>query len=162
MAHHNGWREKLRDIFRLFSDGRQSVQAILAERYIEETHHAQQLSFHAERMQYPQFREKLSAMAAVEIDHARWIAEKIRSLGGMPPAVPEISLKEENSWQYLLADLEEHRQCSAELLTQINMLWAEFPGIADTLQRIYEDSVRHRQEIREMLMRSDPQAHLAA
>jgi hypothetical protein len=42
------------------------------------------------------------------------------------------------------------------------MLWAEFPGVADTLQRIYDDSVKHRQEIREMLMRSDPQAHLAA
>jgi bacterioferritin (cytochrome b1) len=162
MAHHNGWREKIRGLFRLFSDGRQSVDEILAERYIEETHHAQQLSFHAERMQYPQFREKLRAMAAVESDHARWIAEKIRSLGGTPPDVPGISFQEKNSWQYLLADLEEHRQCAGDLLTQINMLWAEFPGVADTLQRIYDDSVKHRQEIREMLMRSDPQAHLAA
>jgi hypothetical protein len=42
------------------------------------------------------------------------------------------------------------------------MLRAEFPEIADTLQRIYDDGVSHRQEIKAMLMRSDPQAYLAA
>jgi rubrerythrin len=162
MAHRKNWREKLRGIVGLFSDRRQNVHEILAARYIDETHHAQRLKFHAERMQYPQFREKLNAIAAVESEHARWIAEKIRALGDTLPDVPEISFKEKNSWEYLLADLEEHRECAAELLTEINMLWAEFPEVADTLQRIYDDSVKHRQEIREMLMRSDPQAHLAA
>jgi len=97
MAHHKSWREKLQSIVRLFSDGRQRVHEILAQHYIEETHHAQQLSFHAERMQYPQFREKLTAIAAEERDHARLLAEKIRSLGDTPPDVPKILLKETNN-----------------------------------------------------------------
>jgi rubrerythrin len=162
MVASKGWWKTLGGILGFSSDGRQSVHEILAQRYVEERQHARQLAYHAERMQYPQFRERLSAIAADEARHAQWVAEKIRALGGTPPNVPEISLAGRNSWQSLLADLEEHRQCAAELLMQISRVKADFPAVADTLQRIYDESVQHRAEIREMLMRSDPQAHLAA
>jgi hypothetical protein len=36
----------------------------------------------------------------------------------------------------------------------------ESPDVARMLERIYEDGVKHRAEIREMLMRSDPQARM--
>ena len=162
MAFGKSWREKMRGILSFFSNERPNVHEMLAERYIEETQRAQQLNFHAERMQYPQFREKLRAIAADESEHARWIAAKIRILGDTPPDLPEIALTEKNNWQYLLAELEKQRKCAAELLTQITMLRAEFPEVADTLQRIYDDGVRHRGEIKAMLMRSDPQAHQTA
>jgi len=162
MASSDGWWKKMRGILNFFSDRPQSVHEILAKRYIEERQHARRHAYDAERMQYPQFREKLSAIAEDERKHTQWVAEKIRALGGTPPDVPEIPLAGKNSWQSLLADLEEHRQCAAELLMQINSLRGEYPEVADTLQRIYDESAKHREEIRAMLMRSDPQAHLAA
>jgi rubrerythrin len=155
------WSESLSGLFGFFSSARQNALEILTQGYIQESHHARQLSYHAEHMQYPQFRNKLRAIAADESRHAQWIAEKIRSLGGLTPEVQETSFADKSSWEHLRADLEEHRQCSAELLIQIYTLRAEFPEVADTLQRIYDEGVRHREEIREMLMRSDPQAHLA-
>jgi rubrerythrin len=162
MVARDGWWRKLGGILNLFSDRTQSVHEILSKRYIEERQHARRLAYHAERMQYPQFREKLAAIAADESKHSQWIAEKIRALGGTLPDVPEISLTRKNSWASLLSDLEEHRQCAAEMVMQIHSLRAEFPEVADTLQGIYNESAKHREEIRAMLMRSDPQAHLAA
>jgi rubrerythrin len=162
MALRKGWRKILADVFNIFSDGRHVALEGLAEHYIEASQHARRITYHAERMQYPQFREKLRAIAAEESKHAQWIAETIRSLGGTPPDVPEVSFAAKNSWEYLLAALEERRKCAAELLTQIYMLRAEYPQVADTLERIYDDGARHSAEIRAMLMRSDPQAHWAA
>jgi bacterioferritin (cytochrome b1) len=156
------WSESLSGLFGIFSHGRQNALKILTERYTEASRHAQQLSDHAEHMQYPQFRNKLRAIAENESRHAQWIAEKIRSLGGLPPEVQKVSFADKNSWEYLRADLEEHRKCTAELLLQVYSLRADFPEVADTLQRIYDEGVSHRDEIREMLMRSDPQANLAA
>jgi bacterioferritin (cytochrome b1) len=149
-------------IFDLFGERTRSVHEILAKRYIDERQHARRLAYHAERMQYSQFREKLNAIAADESKHSQWIAEKIRALGGTVPDVPEITVTGKNSWESLLSDLEEHRQCAAELLVQTNSLRAAYPEVADTLQDIYMESAKHREEIRAMLMRSDPQAHIAA
>jgi rubrerythrin len=58
----------------------------------------------------------------------------------------------------LLADLEDERQNSAELIEQMQSLRDELPDVAAMLERIYEDSQRHRSEIRDMLVRSDPQS----
>ena len=58
----------------------------------------------------------------------------------------------------MLADLEEERQCAAEIEDEIREIQPELPVVAEMLERIREDGNRHRKEIREMLMRSDPQA----
>jgi hypothetical protein len=63
-----------------------------------------------------------------------------------------------NSWQYLLEDLEQERKCSADLETDILTIGSDYADIAGLLQRIDEKEHRHRDEIREMLMRRDPQA----
>lgn len=160
MALEKSWRERLSGLFSVFSDGRQRALEILSQHYVEESQQSRRIAYHAEQMRYPQFRDKLRAISADEEKHARWLAENIRSIGGTPPPVPEISFSDKNSWESLLADLEEHRRCAAELLMQITMLWEEFPHVADTLQQIYDDGARHRDEIRAMLMRSDPQAYM--
>ena len=161
MALEKSWREKLSGLFSVFSDGRQRALEILSRHYVAESQQSRRIAYHAERMRYPQFRDKLLAISADEEKHAQWLAENIRSIGGTAPPVPEISFSDKNSWESLLVDLEEHRRCAAELLMQIHILREEFPRAADTLQRIYEDGATHRDEIRGMLMRSDPQAYMA-
>jgi rubrerythrin len=134
------------------------VLEILRSRYADEKQHAQQFTHHAQRMQYPQFREALLRIAADESRHADWLAQKIRELGGSLPPVLETPPIERNSWQYLLEDLEQERKCSAELETNVLTIESDYADIADLLQHSDEEEHRHRDEIREMLMRSDPQA----
>jgi rubrerythrin len=138
--------------------GYDRVLNILRSRYADERQHAARFVQHAQKMQYPQFREELLRIAADESKHADWIAEKINELGGSLPSEPAVSPTTRNSWQYLLDDLEEERQCSAELETEILTLSSDHPQVAELLQRIDEEEHRHRNQITEMLMRSDPQA----
>jgi rubrerythrin len=130
---------------------------ILRSRYADEKQHAAQFTQHAQKMQYPQFRDALLRIAADESKHADWIAQKVSELGGSLPAVVKTS-SERNSWQYLLEDLEQERKCSADLETDMLTIESDYPDIVDLLQRIDEEERKHRDEIREMLMRSDPQA----
>ena len=136
----------------------ENTVAVLRRLYIEESQHAARFTQQAQRMRYPQFRAKLLEIAADESKHAAWIAEKIQLLGGSLPAVPAIEPAEGNDWQFLLDGLEEHRQCAAELLEQIGRLQSDLPEIATMLQRIGDEGAKHRHDLREMLMRSDPQA----
>ena len=109
-------------------------------------------------MHYPQFREALLRIAADESRHADWLAQKIRELGGSLPPVLETPSIERNSWQYLLEDLKQERKCSADLETDVLTIESDYADIVDLLQHIDEEEHRHRDEIRGMLMRSDPQA----
>lgn len=152
------WLEWWRRFLGLSPTGYLQVVEILRQRYIEEIQHVKRFTQHAQRMQYPQFREKLLRIASDETQHAEWIAEKINLLGGKIPVVPETPVTEKNSWQYLLADLDEEKHCDAELMEQIQSMGAELPGVTEVLQRISQDGAKHREEIREMLMRSDPQS----
>jgi len=143
---------------RWFGNGYSEVMGILRHRYADEMQHAARFSQHAQKMQYPQFRDALLRIASDETKHAGWIAEKIRALEGQLPDVLETPLLEENSWQYLLTDLEEERRCGADLEEEILSIQSDYPDIAELLQRIDDEERRHRDEIREMAMRSDPLA----
>jgi rubrerythrin len=160
MSAGTGWWSKFQELLGIGSNGG-SVQELLSRRYVSTRRYARQLAYHAERMQYPHFREKLGAIAADANKHCNWIAEKLRELGGVPPDVAEVHMSDKNSWRFLLEDLEEQRREAAELLIEISALKDRFPDVATMLQRVYEESVKHREEIRSMLMRSDPQAYLA-
>ena len=59
------------------------------------------------------------------------------------------------SWQHLLKDLNEEGHCAGELMEQIWAVATDYPDIAVLLERISKDEKKHRDEIREMLMRSD-------
>ncbi len=161
MAENKRWSDWWRQFLGFSSDGYQRALEILTKRYIEESQHVERFTQHAQRMHYPQFRDKLLAIAADEAKHVEWLAEKIKLFGGRLPEVPPISAPVKNSWQYLLEDLNEGQVCAAELMEEARSLRQELPAVADVLERIYQDGVRHRDEIRKMLMKSDPQSFSA-
>jgi rubrerythrin len=158
MADKKNWSEWWRQFLGFSSDGYHRAVEILKERYIEKSQHVVRFTQHAERMQYPQFRKKLLAIAADEAKHVEWLAEKIKLFGGRLPDVPPVPAPMKNSWQYLLEDLNEEQHCAAGLIKQAQSLREELPAVAEVLERIYADGTRHREAIREMLMKSDPQS----
>src|SRR6266496_6070437 len=112
------------------------VLSILRSRYADERKRAARFTQHAQKMQYPQFREALLRIAADESRHADWIAGRINEVGGSLPAALKTSSTERNSWQYLLDDLEEERKCSADLETDLLTSESDRPDGVDVLQRI--------------------------
>lgn len=161
MAIEKSWREWWRGFLGFSVDLRAKALGILNHRYIKESQHIARLTPHAQRMQYPQFRDKLLAIAADKAKHVEWIAEKINLLGGNLPDVPTVTNSENTSWQFLSENLNREQQCAAELIEQAHSLRGELPDVAEVLERIYDDAKRHREMLREMLMRSDPQSHLS-
>ncbi len=138
--------------------GRKKLVALLCREYAEETRHSIQFKAHASRMHYPQFREALLRIAEEEQEHARWIREKIVGLGGEVPQIsfaPEIGL---NSWEQLRLDLEEESRCVSDLTERLATSKEIDPEIAEGLRRLLGEEKIHRESIRDMLMRSDPQA----
>ena len=128
---------------------------ILRQQYVEEMQAAGRFKQHAQEMQYPQFREKLLHIATEKSKHAEWIAEKIATLAGKLPEVTERRSTDENSWQYLLTDLEKENRYVDSLPEQIWSTESDHPDITAVLRRIYEEEKKYRGEIRDMLMRSD-------
>jgi bacterioferritin (cytochrome b1) len=161
MAVNKSWSAWWREFLGHSSDGTRKALEILSQRYLEASQHAARFTQHAERMQYPHFRDRLLTIAAEKAKHGEWIAEQIKLLGGRLPDVPPLTVTEKTSWQYLSEDLNEEQQRSVALIEQARSLRAELPAVAEVLERIYEDSRRHRETLREMLMRSDPQSHLS-
>jgi rubrerythrin len=156
----DGWTEAWRRFFGLSQDAK--ALKILYLLYAEENRHAAIFAEHAAAMQYPQFRAKLLQIAEREARHSEWIAEKIERLGGSLPVIRPIPLPDGNSWEFLLEDFNSETRCAEELLEQATRLEADFPDLADMLQRISEEEQKHRDEIREMLMRSDALSRRAA
>lgn len=137
------------------TSGDRKALDILRQRYVEEIQAAGRFKQHAQEMQYPQFREKLLHIATDKSKHAEWIAERIATLAGKPPEVPERRSMDENSWQYLLTDLEEENRYVDSLPEQIWSTESDHPDITAVLRRIYEEEKKYRGEIKDMLMRSD-------
>jgi len=128
---------------------------ILRQRYVEEMQGISQLTQHADKMHYPKFREKLLHIATDKSKHAQWIGEKIIALGGKLPEVPERPSTDENSWRCLQKDLAEENRCADRLPEQIWRIESDHPDISQFLQRIFQAEKKHRQEITDMMMRSD-------
>ncbi len=135
---------------------RQTALDVLCTRYIDEILHAEKFNQHAREMHYPQFREKLLQIAEEESEHAELLAKTISNLGGTLPEVrQERTSPHQSSWQHLLKDLDEEDHCAGELMAQVWAVQTDYPNIATLLERISKDEKTHRDEIREMLMRSD-------
>jgi len=158
MTYKKNWSKWWRQFVGVSPDGYGELIEFLGARYVAEMKHVLRYTEHAAHMQYPQFREKLLGFAADGARHAEWLADKITLFGGRIPNVPKPPPTTKNSWQYLLADLEDERHSSDDLMEQMPALRNELPDIAAMLERIYQDGERHRSEIRTMLMRSDPQS----
>jgi len=155
---HTGWRRLLKVRRR---DDRQRLLEILRLEYIEEMQNLLQLLRHAERMRYPQFRDRLLRIAGEEQAHAQWLRQRIIALGGEVPRISFSPSIGKNSWECLLMDLEEEKRCSADLEARIRSVERIDPEIAELLRRIREEEDKHSEDIMDMLMRSDPQASLS-
>jgi rubrerythrin len=150
------WSEWWRHFLGASPDSDDDAVDVLCQRYVEELQGAARFKQHAQEMQYPQFREKLLDIAAAKSNHAEWIAEKITMLEDDLPDVPECPSTDENSWQSLLMALEDENRSADRIPEQLRRIGLAHPDITKFLQEISDEQKKHRDEIREMLMRSDP------
>ncbi|MEW6297875.1 MAG: ferritin-like domain-containing protein [Thermodesulfobacteriota bacterium] len=151
-----GWRHFLQA---LQPDHRQRLIEILRDEYVDEAKDVIQLRAHARRMTYPHFREQLLRIAEEEKAHVTWLKEQIRALGAEAPEATCTVKEGRNSWECLLMDVEEEkRDCVAMLEHLYTVVEHADPAIAEGVRRIRAEEKRHREEILDMLLRSDPYA----
>jgi ferritin-like protein len=159
MALRTKWLDWWRKLPGSRSAARVAVLDLLNHRYVREKQHAMRYRQHAERMRHPQFRNALLGIAAEEEKHAESIGAKIKDWGEkLPNVIPIYVAKEANSWFYLRTDLDEEQRCVGELKDAMPLLRSEFSEIAVLLEKIDNDSKRHRAQLREMLARTDSHA----
>ena len=137
-------------------DEHQLLLKMLRDAYLEEVQDVAQFTQHAERMHYPQFRERLLRIAEEEQAHVAWLRDKIVALGGEVPTVSLPPRVAKNAWEALLRDLDEEKRSYADLLDAMHVAEEAYPEIAEGLQRIQEEEQKHREEILDMLVKSDP------
>jgi len=148
-----GWRHFFNA---LHPDHHQQLLEMLRSAYLEEAQDVAQLTQDAEGMSYPQFRERLLRIAAEEQAHVTWLRDRLRALGGEIPAVSLPPKGTKNAWQALLMDLEEEKRSYAGLLEAMHAAEQDYPEIAEGLRRIRGEEQRHREELLDMLVKSDP------
>ena len=156
MPFSKNWSEWWRRFLDLSTDESCTVVDILRERYVGEMQQADRFEQYARRMHYPQYQEKLLQLATEKSKHAQWIAEKIAALGGKLPEASECRSTDENSWRSLSKALQDENRSADRLPEQLRRIGFEYPDITRFLLDISLAQKKHRDEIREMLMRSDP------
>ena len=143
-------------------DDQQRLLENLCDAYRAEARAVAQFTQHAHRMYYPHLREGLLRIAAEAAAHIPWLQEKILALGGNLPRLSCTPKMGSNSWECLRIDLEEARHGHINLLEWMHMAEHMEPEIAVGLRRIREEKQKHREELRDMLMKSDPYSTPAA
>ena len=156
MALSKNWSEWWRRFLDLAPDESSTVVDVLRERYVEEMQQADRFKQHAREDALSPISGKLLRMATEKSKHAQWIAEKIAALGGKLPEASECRSTDENSWRSLSMALDEENRCADRLPEQLRRIGLEHPDITKFLLQISRAQKKHRDEIREMLMRSDP------
>ena len=151
----------LRDM--LWPDSRQRLIDILCDEYADALKDFAQFQEHAQRMTYPGFRDRLLRIADEEKAHADWLGSKIRALGGTIPETRFTVPIGKNSWECLRMDAEVERRDYPWILERLYAIAEQTdPEIAVGLRCIHEEEMRHRAEILDMLIKSDPQASLVS
>jgi len=137
-------------------DEHQRLLESLCDTYRAEACAVAQFTQHAHRMYYLHFHEGLLRIAAETQAHIPWLQEKILALGGNLPLLSRTPTMGSNSWECLRLDLEEAQRGYVNLLEWIHLAEQVEPEIALGLRRIREEKQQHREELRDMLMKSDP------
>src|SRR6266511_6013292 len=125
-ALHEGWQHFFDA---LHPDHHDKLLEMLRDAYLEEAQDVAQFTQHAERMHYPQFRERLLRIAAEEQAHVTWLRDKLLALGGEIPAVSSTPKVTKNAWQALRMDLEEEKRSYADLLEALHIAEEAAPEI---------------------------------
>jgi len=152
----NGWRRFLTKF--AVSPPRPTLLEDVGDTYRAELVLAARCTEHAQRMYYPQLRTDLLRIAAEVRAHLPWLQEQILGLGGHLPSSSPTLILGGNNWECLRRDVEEARQGGIRVLDSIHRAERDHPRIAAGLQRIRKDKLRHREEFRRMMMKSDPSA----
>jgi rubrerythrin len=148
-----GWRR----VLAAFSpDDRQRLLESLCAAYRAEARAVAQCTQHAHRMYYPQFRAELLRIALEAAAHLPWLEEQILALGGNLPQRSCTPMVGSNSWECLRLDLEAAQRGCVNLLEWIHTAEQVAPEVAVGLRHIREEKQKHREEFRDMLMKSDP------
>jgi rubrerythrin len=149
---HRGWQHFF-DV--LQPDYHQKLLEMLRDAYLKEIRDVAQFTRDAERMYYPQFRERLRRIAAEEQAHVTWLRDKLLALGGEIPAVSVIPQVAKNAWEALHLDLAEEKRSCANLLEAMHIAEHVDPAIAEGIQRIREGERQHCEKLLDMLVKSD-------
>jgi len=155
MSFRKNWSQWWRRFLDLAGDESPNAVDVLRQRYVGEMQRIERFKQHADKMHYPQYRDKLLWMAQEKTQHAERIGEKIVALGGRLPDVAERRSTDENSWQSLSMALDEENRSADRLTQQFRSIESEHADIAKFLQQIAREQGNHREMIRNMLMRSD-------
>lgn len=150
---HRGWQHFF-DV--LQPDYHQKLLEMLGDAYLKEARDVAQFTRDAERMYYPQFRERLLRIAAEEQAHVTWLRDELLALGGEIPAVSVIPKVAKNAWEALHLGLEEEKRSCADLLEAMHIAKHVDPAIAEGIQRIREGERQHCEKLLDMLVKSDP------
>jgi hypothetical protein len=118
----------------LVPDHQQRLLMLLRRQYAEEMCNVAQLKQHAQRMHYPQFREKLLQIAHEDQTHVHWLREKILGLDGDLPIVSCTPRTGKSSWECLRLALEEKKRSCATLLGCIHQADRTDPAVAVELR----------------------------
>ena len=162
MSFIDSWSQGWRSVLDLAADKSTGVLDFLCQRYVGEMQRIERFTQHAERMHYPQYRDKFLQMAKDANQHAARIGEKIVALGAKLPDVAHNRPTVENSWHSLSRALDEENRSADRLVDQLRKIAAAHPDVAELLQQIFQEQATQRREIQGMLMRSDPFAQSLA
>jgi hypothetical protein len=149
----SGWR---RFLAAFEASNHQTLLESVCDAYRAEIDMAASCTQHAHRMFYPQFCAELLRIASEVQAHLPWLQEQILALGGRIPSDSPTPALEGNNWECLRRDVEEARRGCVDLLEWIRRAERKEPAIAVGLQRIRQDKLRRREELRQMFMKSDP------
>ena len=150
---HRGWQHVF-DV--LHPDYHQKLLEMLRDAHLKEARDVAQFTRDAERMYYPQLRERLCRIAAEEQAHVMWLRDELLALGGEIPAVSVIPKVAKNAWEALNLGFEEEKRSCADLLEAMHIAEHVDPAIAEGLQRIREGERQHCEKLLDMLVKSDP------
>lgn len=135
---------------------RQMLLRSVCDAYGMEANAVAQYTQHADRMHYPWFRAELLRIAAEVQAHLPWLHEQILALGGDIPSFSPTPILKGNGWECLRRDVEDAQRGCVHLLEWSHRAEREAPAIALGLQRIRNDKLRHREELRDLFRKSDP------
>lgn len=120
---------------------------------------ARQLEAHVDEAPYPQVADRLRKLVEEEDANARRIADRLVVLGrhlrddGAGPIRGG-----RNAWERLVVTLEDYRS----LLRRLSGLWTrwddEHPEDAALVHQLRDSAVAHREQVVDLLARSDPHA----
>jgi hypothetical protein len=142
-----------------FESESEQVAHELQELHTQYRHLVHRLEAYAEAAPYPHVTERLQVLVRVEEDNARAIAERLAVLGRHPLDDGDGHVRGgRNSWERLVALLEEYRA----LARRLSALWVrwddEQPEDAALVRTLRDSASRHREEVVDLVARSDPHA----